>query len=271
MKYRAFALAIALAVPAGAQDNKVISRGDPSIATVPSQIPIVEPPSPAASQKELEQRGDILRAQKAYVDALDYYRVALTKGETAALRNKIGITHLSLLRNDLAKKEFERAIKLSPDYAEAHNNLGVVHYMRRKYKSAVKQYEKAIERAPTTASFYSNLGTALFAQKKLEKAVEAYSKAINLDPDIFDRRSLSGVALQFSSPEDRGHYSYVVAKMFARQGDVERAFHYLRRAIEEGYGQVGNARTDNEFAEIRKDPRFEQLMAADLTRLSPPK
>src|SRR5438876_9826828 len=39
----------------------------------------VQPPSPTASAKELEQQGDQLRSEKAYLDAVDYFRAALVK------------------------------------------------------------------------------------------------------------------------------------------------------------------------------------------------
>src|SRR5437868_6609851 len=97
-------------------------------ATVPQQIRRAEPPSPNASADDLEQKGDELRSEKLYVDAIDYFRVALAKGENARLHNKIGMVHLLLMRTDDARKEFSRAIKLDKNYAEAHNNLGVIYY-----------------------------------------------------------------------------------------------------------------------------------------------
>ena len=39
----------------------------------------VEPPPNDATAETLEERGDSLRAQKLYLDALDYYRAALAK------------------------------------------------------------------------------------------------------------------------------------------------------------------------------------------------
>ena len=41
-----------------------------------------EAPAATASVAELEERGDTLRAEKAYLDALDYYRTAIAKNRT---------------------------------------------------------------------------------------------------------------------------------------------------------------------------------------------
>src|SRR5438445_756167 len=42
----------------------------------------IEPPSLTASAEELELRGDELRGEKAYADAMDYFRAALAKIRT---------------------------------------------------------------------------------------------------------------------------------------------------------------------------------------------
>jgi tetratricopeptide (TPR) repeat protein len=223
----------------------------------------VQPPSPGASVEELEKQGDELRGQKAYLDAIDYFHAALAKApDNASVINKIGISELMMQRYKEAGKSFDRAIKKNRKFAEAYNNLGVVEYERRKYGAAVKQYKKAIEISPDSASFYSNLGAAYFADKKFEKASESYAKAVQLDPTIFEHTSHTGIAAQMASPEDRAHYDYVLAKLYAKMGDSDHSLEYLRKAMEDGYKKVVDVYTDPEFAELRKDARFAELMKA---------
>jgi len=51
------------------------------------------PPAPDTPLEQLEAKGDHLRSEKAYLDALDYYRAALAKSPNHAhLLNKAGIT-----------------------------------------------------------------------------------------------------------------------------------------------------------------------------------
>ncbi len=86
--------------------------------------------APTASADELDARGDELRGQKAYLDALDYYRAALAKKPSASLYNKAGITELDSARQG-SGKDFERAVKLDRQFADAWNNLGVVDFWKR--------------------------------------------------------------------------------------------------------------------------------------------
>ena len=75
------------------------------------------------------------------------------------------------------------------------------------------------------------------------------------------RSSSGGLAAQVLSPEDRAYYSYVLAKMYARRGDVDRCLECLRRAKDEGYGRLKDAYNDAEFAIVHADARFIELMS----------
>ena len=256
---RAIALSFLLAVisPTFAQSNsEMVQVGPPPMRRA-------EPPAPGASAEELEKRGDELRAEKNYLDAIDYYQAALKKSpNNATVWNKVGISNIMLQRNKEARKSLERAIKADKTHADAYNNLGVVYYSTRDYGKAIKRYQKAIELNPNAASYYSNLGAAYFSKKQFDKAAISYSKALELDPDVFERMSRAGVQAQLPSPEDRAHYDYVLAKLYAKMGIPDRSLRYLRKAMEEGYKNIGDVYKAAEFAQIRKDPRFTELMNA---------
>ena len=49
--------------------------------------------------------------------------------------------------------------------------------------------------------------------------------------------------------------------MYAGVNNAERCLIYLRKAMEEGYPQIGDVFKDNAFDRIRKDPRFVSLMS----------
>jgi pentatricopeptide repeat protein len=53
----------------------------------------------------------------------------------------------------------------------------------------------------------------------------------------------------------------MVAKMYAKAGNVDQSLEYLRKAMENGYKKINEVYTDQEFATLRTDKRFEELMA----------
>jgi tetratricopeptide (TPR) repeat protein len=197
------------------------------------------------------------------VDALDYYRAALRKKpDSPQIFNKACITEIQMQRFKDATKDCERSIRSDPRYADAINNLGVAYYEQRKAGKAIKQYEKAIKLRPDSPSYYINLGAAYFSKKDFAKSALAYNTALELDPDVLERTSRNGVTAQLPSPEDRAHFDYAIAKLYAKMGLSDQSLAHLRRAMEEGYKDISNVYKDAEFAGLRKDPRFTELMAA---------
>jgi tetratricopeptide (TPR) repeat protein len=241
----------------------------------------VGPPPPSASAPQLEVQADKLRADKSYADAIDYYRAAIKKAATAGLWNKMGITELQFGRHKDAAKSFDRAIKLDPKLSEAYNNRGALYYISgaqqqtlaeragksvpggalRSYRKALNEYKKALAIREDNASYHSNLGTAYFALREFPAAINEYVRAMQIDPEIFEHRSQTGIAAHMSSPEDRAYYSFVLARIYANAGDLDRSLEYLRKAMEDGYKEMDSVYKDQEFATLRKDPRFAELMS----------
>jgi tetratricopeptide (TPR) repeat protein len=232
---------------------------DPGAITVEGPRQPVPPPADASAH-DLEKTGDELRSKKGFSDAIEYYRAAMKKSDSAELHNKVGIAYLQMLQLKFAEKEFNHAIKMDRNYAEALNNLGVVFYIRKKYGKAIHEYDRALKLSETSASFHSNRGMALFEEKAFDKATAEFVRALELDPQIFERQALGGIAARMASPEDRARYAYTLARIYAQQGLYDRSLEYLKKAIEGGYPKINDVYTDEVFAGLRKDPRFAVVM-----------
>jgi len=218
-------------------------------------------PNPNASARELEQRGDELRAEKRYLDALDFYSAAIAKQPTALLWNKKGMAYLFLQKYPEATKCFSRAIKVDRNSPEGYNNRGYMEQRAKDYNKAIRYYKKALALQPNDAVFHYNMGSSYFCKHQFDLAAQQYHEAYVLDPDIFNRVSKMGVMAQSGSPEDRAAFSFMVARMYAQAGDVDHSLEYLRKAMEEGYKDIKKVYTESEFATLRTDKRFEELMS----------
>jgi tetratricopeptide (TPR) repeat protein len=226
-----------------------------------SQISTPSIPDKSASAAELEHQGDVLRAQKRFLDSIDFYDAAIAKQPSAILWNKEGMSYLLMQHPEKASKCFDQAIRADKQAPEGYNNRGYIEQMKKKYDKAIRYYSKAAKIRPGDAVFQYNIGSAYFGMHEFQKAAAAYKAAFALDPDIFTRVSRTGVMAQATSPEDRAAFSFMVAKMYAKVGDVDRSLEYLRKAMENGYKKINEVYTDQEFASLRTDKRFEELMA----------
>ena len=218
-------------------------------------------PAPAPTALGPEKTGDILMARKMYREAVDAYREG--PEDSAILHNKTGIAFHQMLNFPAAKKEYERAVKLKPDYSEAINNLGTVYYGQKSYRRAINYYKRAIRLTPNSASVYSNLGTAYFARKDYKHAAENYQQALSLDPEVFEHHNSFGTLLQERSVTERAKYHYYMAKTYAKAGMNERALLYIRKALEEGFTERKKFLEETEFAGLKENPEFQQLMSME--------
>lgn len=215
--------------------------------------------SPRPIQITPELRGDIFMARKMYREAIDKYREG--PPNSPVLSNKIGIAFHQMLQLNLAKKNYEHAIKLDKRYSEAINNLGTIYYSQKSYRRAIGCYKRALRYTNPTASIYANMGAAYFGRKDYSHAAEYYEEALRLDPDVFEHHSTFGTLMQQRTVEERATYHLYMAKMYAKRGVNDRAMIYLRKALEEGVKDREKIPLLPEFGTLKSEPAFRELMA----------
>lgn len=208
-----------------------------------------------------EMRGDIFMAKKMYREAAEAYKEAAPANPI--LLNKTGIAYHQMLQLVPAEKYYHLAIRANPKYAEAINNLGTIYYARKSYRRALGEYKKALRFSPESASIWSNLGTGYFARKDYPHAAEAWEHALQLDPEVFESRSTQGVLLQERSVEERAKFHYFLAKTYAKAGMNDRALMYIRKSLEEGFKDRKKYEEEPEFAPLKDNPEFKQILAQD--------
>ncbi len=94
-----------------------------------------------------------------------------------------------------AKAQFEEAVRLAPDYAEALMNLGNVLEGEGRYGEAIADYEKALGFRPRSEEAHYNLGIALAQTGDIPGAIAQYGEALRLKPDYLEAHANLGAAL----------------------------------------------------------------------------
>ena len=97
-----------------------------------------------------------------------------------------------------AISEYQRAVQIYPNYAEAHNNLGAILLQSGRTAEAVAEYQAAVRLDPDYPDAHSNLGSALSRiPGRLPEATAELETAVRLDPGKrtpprrFGKRSLT--------------------------------------------------------------------------------
>jgi tetratricopeptide (TPR) repeat protein len=208
-------------------------------------------PEKQAEIDQIIKKADSLLARKFYEDSIQQYRNALAiNPKDPVLQNKMGIAYHQLTNLGMAKKQYELAKKLNPHYSEAWNNLGTIFYSTKSYKKAIKCYKKALEINPQSATVYHNMGAAYFGLKKYEEGFQSFQEAYRLDPTILERTSNYGTVIK-TTELNQAMQNFYLAKIYAMNGQQEKAIAYLLKALEMGF---------TEFDKINKEPSFKQLV-----------
>jgi tetratricopeptide (TPR) repeat protein len=211
---------------------------------------------PAPKALPPEDAGDLLFARGEFIEAIDAYNHA--PADPATL-NKIGVAWHHLSAVEEAKRNYEQALSLRPNFPEALNNLGAALFTQKKYGQAIRLYRRALKLSPNSAVITANLGTAFFAEGKPASGIEEYRSAISMDPSVFDLDSMQIIGGPVSD-RDRAEQNYCLAELFAQMNAPDRALVFLRKALNEGFKDRRRLTQDPAFASLRDSADFAELM-----------
>ncbi|MDE0397841.1 MAG: tetratricopeptide repeat protein [Candidatus Poribacteria bacterium] len=186
-----------------------------------------------------------------------------TRRNDAAFYNNRGIDYRKDAKLDLAIKDFDKAIELNPEFAEAYNNRGnaydnkgdfdkaivnfntaikfksdfveayvnrgVAYGKRDEFNKAINDFTTAIDLDPSHAGAYFNRGNPYLLKGDFERAIENYDTAIKLNPDDAQSYCHRGLARLNLKEWDKAEVDLTAAK---NNGvDIIAAFHNLYRDV----------------------------------------
>jgi TolB-like protein len=179
-------------------------------------------------------------------------------------------------RLEEARAEHELARHLDPLSLIISMGAADPYFCARQYDQAIAHLRGILEQEPRFFPALFNLGRACVQKGMYSEAIAAFEKAVQLSGNREGRPALAhayakagrtGVARSILA-EMKIHTGgrYVASPMIARihlgLGEIDKAFEWLRKGIEERSYWIVFLKMDPVYDEIRSDPRFVDLLRA---------
>jgi predicted O-linked N-acetylglucosamine transferase (SPINDLY family) len=124
-----------------------------------------------------------------------YERAVQLKPDFAEACNNLGVTLQALGRTPEALASYQRALALAPGYAEAHNNCGNALKQLQRPAEALASYERALAIKPDYGKAHNNRGNVLKDLERADEALASYARALAINPGYAEAYSNRGNAL----------------------------------------------------------------------------
>ncbi len=170
------------------------------------------PKAEAAAKKALELDDGLAEAQTSLAETLWLYHFDFSQ----------------------ATREFQRAIKLNPNYATAHQWYGndlLVPLGR--FDEAIAEAKRAVELDPLSLVINADLGMTYYYARRHDEAIEQLRKTLEMDPGFYYAYLILGQALEMKGAPDAAIGEYQKARVL---NDDPSVFGLLAQA----YGSSGN-------------------------------
>ena len=170
-----------------------------AIDSIPTDITVTANPAEANYF-----RGNAYHYKGDYDRAIaDWDRAIQLKPDYADAYNNRGLTYDSKGDHDRAIADYDKAVQLKPDFAEAYLGRGAAYNYKGDYDRAIADYDKAVQLKPDYAGAYNNRGIAYDSKGDHDQAIADYGKAIQLKPDYADAYNNRGVVYNSKGDHDR--------------------------------------------------------------------
>ena len=140
-------------------------------------------------------RGNLYQRHKKWKLALaDYNKAIQINPNFAEAYNHRGFIYQRYKKWELALADYNKAIQINLNFAtNSYVNRGNVYSEQRKWNLALADYNKVIQINPNHATAYYNRGNLYQKQKKWDLALSNYNKAIQINPNYADAYGNRGI------------------------------------------------------------------------------
>ncbi|MEO0109036.1 MAG: tetratricopeptide repeat protein [candidate division WOR-3 bacterium] len=163
------------------------------------QAMVTEAPESAGAHLNL---GAVWEKSGRLEEARRHYEIAVALDpDYLAPRNRLAFALVQAGDYKAAVREFNEIVRRAPS-ADAYNNLALTLRLAGQVDSAITVYRAALRVAPSSDTTWNNLGWAYLANSDLPAAITAFRQALSLDPGFLAARASLAQAFRAAGLED---------------------------------------------------------------------
>ncbi len=157
---------------------------------------------PDASHVAYNNLGNVYRIQGDLPKAIEAYEKGLAVRVHPKVLSNLGATKRKMGDRKGARKDFERALALSPNNRDAHFGMGLILSDELKYAEAIAEYQLALNDDPLYEEAYTNMCVTYMKMNDLKAAAEACRKGLLINPFFPEARYNLALALSQDGDEE---------------------------------------------------------------------
>lgn len=213
--------------------------------------------------------------------AIQFFQKALDlKPDDPENHNNLGFALLKARRFDEATGCFNASLKINPNYEKAKANLILVSKIISSLHAKIKKLETELLLNPDDTTLLNLIGDAYQQMGKMDSGLSYYQKILEMDDSNIDAMNrIAGISVKKQNyhhaiallkkiinlqPEKADAY-YNLACIYAIQNQVTSATTYLKSAMEHGYNNMNQIRTDKDLENIRKTEYYQKMISEKQT------
>jgi tetratricopeptide (TPR) repeat protein len=109
-------------------------------------------------------------------------KVSVTPHKTKEQWLNEGDSHFASMQYEQAIADYDRALQLDPQYAEAYHKRALAYFALNKYEQAIVDYDRALQLDPQNAQAFLGRGNVYRDLKQYEQAIADYDRVLILNP-----------------------------------------------------------------------------------------
>ena len=135
------------------------------------------------SSRAYNSRGNLLRDEKKYAQALEYYTKAIqiNKADHESFNNRANV-YMDLNKFDSAYIDYKNALAIKPGYNVTYDNLGAMFAKKNMFDSALYYLNKAIQLNPDYKPPYNNRAVCYINLQRFDDAIKDWEFLLRFEP-----------------------------------------------------------------------------------------